>query len=115
MSNETGLIVFIFIAAVVLGIIPAAIAQEKGYNFFAWWVFGTLLFIVALLAAFLIGPTTKKEEERGLDSGELERCPDCAEPVRAQAARCRFCGHWFDDKRDGSSWKFSDEVRPRKS
>jgi len=25
-----------------------------------------------------------------------KRCPDCAEDVREQAQRCRFCGHSFD-------------------
>jgi hypothetical protein len=27
---------------------------------------------------------------------ELKRCPDCAEMVRAQARKCRFCGYRFD-------------------
>lgn len=33
--------------AVVFGLIPAAIAHRKGRNFFAWWLCGTLLWIVA--------------------------------------------------------------------
>ena len=27
---------------------------------------------------------------------EYKRCPDCAEMVRAQARRCRFCGYRFE-------------------
>ena len=28
-----------------------------------------------------------------------KRCPDCAEDVREQATRCRFCGHSFAPRR----------------
>lgn len=39
------------ILAILIGLIPAAIAQKKGRNFLGWWLFGALLFIVALPAA----------------------------------------------------------------
>jgi len=44
----------IIVIGVILGIIPAAIAKNKGYSFALWWFFGTLLFIVALPAALLM-------------------------------------------------------------
>ena len=34
--------------AVIIGLIPAAIAENKGHSFGTWWVFGAALFIVAL-------------------------------------------------------------------
>jgi zinc transporter ZupT len=37
----------ILIFVVLLGLIPAAIAQSKGRSFFVWWVYGAALFIVA--------------------------------------------------------------------
>lgn len=30
---------------------------------------------------------------------ELKRCPDCAELVRAEANKCRYCGYRFDVRR----------------
>jgi hypothetical protein len=33
---------------VVLGLIPAAIARHKGRNFFLWWLYGSVLLIVAI-------------------------------------------------------------------
>ena len=41
-------------AAIILGLIPAVIASEKGYSIRLWWVFGAVLFPVALPMAFLL-------------------------------------------------------------
>ncbi|MCC8161565.1 MAG: SHOCT domain-containing protein [Oscillospiraceae bacterium] len=42
------------IIAAGLGFIPAAIAKKKGYNFGLWWLYGWLLFIVAIIHVSLI-------------------------------------------------------------
>ncbi|MBE8596870.1 hypothetical protein [Xenorhabdus sp. BG5] len=52
-----------WLAAALIGLIPAALANAKGRNFFGWWVYGTLLFIVALIHAFLLKNTDKKKQE----------------------------------------------------
>lgn len=36
------------------GLLPAAIARWKGQNFFLWWLYGALLFFVALAHALLL-------------------------------------------------------------
>lgn len=43
-------------AAVVIGMIPAAIAHYKGRNFFGWWLYGTALWIVATPHAIVAEP-----------------------------------------------------------
>jgi hypothetical protein len=48
-------------AAVWLGLVPAAIARKKGRPFLAWWVYGTLLFIIALPHALLMSPLAGSE------------------------------------------------------
>ena len=53
----------ILIFAILIGLIPAAIAQSKGRNFIAWWIYGAAIFIVALPHSLML----KK------DRGELER------------------------------------------
>lgn len=40
--------------AAVLGLIPASIAKNKGRSFGLWWVYGWLLFIVALIHSLVI-------------------------------------------------------------
>ena len=38
----------LLILAVLIGVIPAFIAQSKGPDFVVWWIYGATLFIVAL-------------------------------------------------------------------
>lgn len=42
------------IIAAGLGLIPANLAQKKGYSFGLWWFYGWMLFIVAIIHVSLI-------------------------------------------------------------
>ena len=79
--------------ALVLGLIPAAIAQSKGRSFMGYWLFGTLLFIVALPVALLLQPDRQALDAQALASGDLRKCQACAELIRRDATVCRYCGH----------------------
>ncbi len=46
--------VAILLFAALLGLIPAGIAKNKGYSFGAWWLYGWMLFIVALIHVSVI-------------------------------------------------------------
>lgn len=56
----------ILIIAVLIGLIPAAIASKKGRSFGTWWFFGAMLFIVALPMALMMKP---KDEAASSDAG----------------------------------------------
>lgn len=75
----------ILIFAVLLGIIPAAIANTKGHSFLGWWIFGALLFIVALPLAIIQKPASGP-------GTPFQQCPFCAEHIRAEASVCKHCG-----------------------
>jgi hypothetical protein len=77
--------------ALLLGLVPAAIAHNKGRTFFSWWLYGTLLFIVAFPHALLLRPDTAEIEHQAIIGGGMKRCPACAELVRREATKCRFC------------------------
>jgi hypothetical protein len=98
----------------VLGLIPAWIAAGKGRDWFTWWVYGSQLWIVAIIHALCLQPEAPEPRFTTLgtvpayaiapppvydDPGTVEkvlsewrRCPWCAETVRMQARVCYRCG-----------------------
>lgn len=72
------------VSAVIIGLVPAIIASSKGRSFFLWWLYGTLIFIVAIIHAIII-----KSEDSDV-GGRV--CPFCAERIKAEAIVCKHCG-----------------------
>lgn len=82
----------ILLIGILIGLIPAVIAQRKGRSFIGWWIYGTLIFIIALPHALLIKSGQAAIEERQLAKGIMKKCPYCAELIKAEATICRYCG-----------------------
>ena len=95
--------------AVVLGLIPALIAQSKGRSFFAWWVYGALLFIVAFVHSLVIRKDVKTEE-RIMQQDGMTKCPLCAELILKEAVKCKHCGSFIGPKDESQSQKTDEDY-----
>ena len=75
--------------------IPAAIASGKGRSFFLWYIYGVLLWIVALIHSLVLRPDQQELDRRAVQGGSNKKCSQCAEIVKAEALICRHCGFTF--------------------
>jgi len=81
----------ILIFAAILGCLPAAIASGKGGSFGLWWLYGALLFIVALPHSLIMKPDQQAIDNKAISSGDSKKCPHCAELIKSEAKICRYC------------------------
>lgn len=80
----------VFLVAVLIGLIPAIVAQGKGRNFVLWWLYGAGLFIVALPHSLIMKANPQDLEQKQISDG-MQKCPHCAEYVKPDAKVCRYC------------------------
>lgn len=94
------------------GIVCAVIANNNGRSGFGWFLIGFLLGPFGLILALVVGKNTEVLEKASLKSGEMRKCPFCAELVKSEAKICRYCQNELpaieaaiDDNADAPSLK----------
>lgn len=90
----------IFATLILLGLIPASIARQKGYAVVPWWIYGSLLFVVALPHAALLRNTDNKGKVNPQHG--KKQCPYCTEWLAWEDDTCPFCRlRLYDPVMDG--------------
>lgn len=97
---------------VVFGAITAAVAQKRGHEPLGWFLFGGLLFIVALPLVLLLDAPKAKASR----NAPRKNCPYCGQAMPVRLRSCPACGRGqpVTATSDAAAWQAtlaaSDEV-----
>ena len=85
------LMIYIAISGIIFGVGSAISAANKGRSIFLWFLIGFLIGPFGFILSLVVAKNTKAIEEKAINSGEMRKCPFCAEIVKSEAKICKHC------------------------
>ncbi len=85
--------IFVFITWFVLAILVGVFAENKGHSYLGFFLIAVVLSpLIGFIIVLVMKPNIEEIESRSIESGELRKCPHCAELVKPEAIICKHCG-----------------------
>lgn len=73
-----------------MAVVVAIVASSKGYSAFLWFLYGFVVWPIALVHILVLPKSTHKLEEEKVREGRI-RCPSCSEWIFSTATSCPHC------------------------